>query len=909
MDVLAKLTEKLKEEQWTRSTIEKYSIKDLTTLEEMVNEIIKEHAENDAHQFCLDFITNSPKSITGLYILGILSYEIEDRKNSEAILQLVEIFKENKKWTIVETILHKILEYEENIYALTLLVSIYTNFKKEEEKLEVLKRLVKVDTENGDVAKQLAEKYEAESDKENSIKYYKSALRRFAKNKQYTLTESIWKKISSDVFEEINFFLNISTIISESNLDLAINLSSNLLEVLEVEDKIDEAIFVAKSILIHDSFNQKIKQKLIDLYKIKFQKNAQLDECIENSGLLNNKIKIEAAIKKFEKEILFAEGSYIYHKTWGIGNLKSITEDSFILDFDEKADHKMSYSMALKSLIPLNPDHIWVLKKEDKVGDINDSENMIRILLSILRSFPDKPLSIENFKEELVPNMITTTKWNSWWNKAKNILKQETSVKTIKEGRPKYLLRDIKVRFEEELVNGFFESKQFDEKLKIFEEFIKDSDSLEDFSDFFREMIHYFTEATESNRFDFNEKVISYVLLRRLRKSYGWAIGEVTTNVNNYMDLPKLIDVLNLNYKSDYKKDIITLIDKFYHDPKSGLEEVLWNDKGQLASYIMEKLEKRIDDIDLKLIIDQALNNKFKHNPFITIWFLQYLVNNREEINFNYELNDIYIEILYRVDTIGKLLNQKKLNWFNPALYTADAKKILSISNDFLFKTEDFKNFVLENEDSKYVDKLYHLIKSSTGLNSKKKNDLMKSILKKDPNIETTKSEEDFITHVTIDYFNEANIWTSMEGLDSQKQKVEDLRREKELNLIELNKAREKGDLRENAEYQAAKEKDTNFNNHIMELSKLITKAKIIDLNNVSGEEVTLGTTVTLERDGKKEIYTVLGYWDTNEKEHIIAYNSPLAKAIIGTKKGETIEIELGGELIKIKILSIKPMK
>ncbi|PKL14013.1 MAG: hypothetical protein CVV50_02890, partial [Spirochaetae bacterium HGW-Spirochaetae-6] len=595
MDVLERLSEKLKEEQWTRSTLEKYSVKDLTELDKMLDEIIKTHREKEVHEICLDFIKNSPKSIAGLYMLGFLSYELEDHKNAEAIIDLVETFKENKKWNIVEELLKKVLEYEENIYALRLLMSIYDNFKKEEEKLEILRRLVSVDTENGDVAKRLAEIQETQGDKEGSIKSYKSALRRYAKGKQYSLAETIWKKIVTEIPEEINFFLNIASIVEDSNLDLSLALLSNLLEVLELEGKIDESIFIAKKILGMDTLNQKIKQKLMELYKGKYSANSQLESCLANSGLNDPKVKIENAIKKFEKEILFDTGSYVYHRTWGIGTLSEINDDTFLINFDDKEEHKMSYAMALKSLIPLSPEHIWVLQKNKKIGDVNDPENMQKILLNILKSYPDKALSIENFKEDLVPNSIPSAKWNTWWNKAKNILKQANSVKTIKDGRPKYMLRDIKVRFEEELINSFFDSKRFDERLKIFEEFIKDSISMEDFSDFFREMIAYFTQVIDNFKFDFNEQLISYILLRRMRKTYGGMIPEVPGNPETFMDINKLIDVLRRNYKSDYKKDLITLIDRYYPNPIEALEQILWNDKGQLATFIMEKLNKHID--------------------------------------------------------------------------------------------------------------------------------------------------------------------------------------------------------------------------------------------------------------------------------------------------------------------------
>ena len=52
-----------------------------------------------------------------------------------------------------------------------------------------------------------------------------------------------------------------------------------------------------------------------------------------------------------------------------------------------------------------------------------------------------------------------------------------------------------------------------------------------------------------------------------------------------------------------------------------------------------------------------------------------------------------------------------------------------------------------------------------------------------------------------------------------------------------------------------------------------------------------------------------MGFWDTDEKKHVIAYNSPLARGIMGAKKGEERDIELGGQKVNIKVLSIKAIK
>ncbi len=963
MDIMNILKDRLKEEQWTRSTIENYSIKDLTLLDELLKQIKENGKKKEAHDFCYEFVKDSPKSLIGLYVLGCLSYELDDFTHAEALIQVVDFFKENKKWAICERILLKIhKEYEKpDVYTLKLLLYIYDNYipKKDEEKKDLLSELVRQDVENGDSAKRLADYLSLSENTEDTKianKYYRSALRRYAKNKNYSMVEQLWKKISATI-DDPNFFLNISEILAESNLDLAVNLLTNLLEVLEKQDELEEAIFVSKKILALDEFNLKIRQKLLDLYRFKYASNPQLEECLKGAGFFDNDTKLENAVKKFEKEILFTEGSYVHHRSWDIGKITSITDGEFLIDFDDKKEHKMSYAMALKSLTPLAADHIWVLKKKEilqkekeeldakayqvalevekkgkekeakskKAEDDEESKAKVatrykkeveaqwmeRVLLSVLKSFPEKSLSGEDFKEELVPVIIEQDKWNAWWNKAKNVLKLNKSVGTLKEGRPRYILKNVEESFQDELMKNFFQSKKFEEKLKIYEECVKEDITGEEYEDQFKEMIAYFMEVVESPRFDFNERLISYVLLKIKARSGSSNVQEIPGNPQDFMeDLEELIWVLKENYRPEYKKEILNIIELHHAKPKEVFQEILWNDRGTLASHIMNKLTSFMEKKDIGVLMNEAFNNQFRYNPYLAFWFFEYLLKDVTEENpryakFGFNLPDLYMDALYRVDTLGKLVSQKKLNWFQPPLFSADAKKLTTQADDLLFKN-NFENFLLNDATEEYAIKVYHLIKTTPGISQDKKNQALKAIYKKYPSIDVSGDEDAFIKEIAIDYYEKDVIWSTAQGLTAQHKKIDQLKEEKRLNIIELDKAREKGDLKENAEYQAAREKDTNLNNEIAQLGNQISMVKIIDTTQLTGERVAPGTEVTFLRNGKKEKYTILGFWDTNEKKHILAYDAPLARAIMGSKKDEMREVEIGGEKVALKILDIK---
>ena len=104
--------------------------------------------------------------------------------------------------------------------------------------------------------------------------------------------------------------------------------------------------------------------------------------------------------------------------------------------------------------------------------------------------------------------------------------------------------------------------------------------------------------------------------------------------------------------------------------------------------------------------------------------------------------------------------------------------------------------------------------------------------------------------------------------------------------------ARAHGDLSENAEYHAAKERQGQIEAMIADLEDRLSRAMVIDPKTLSGEKVVFGATVTLvDEDEKKVKYQLVGQAEADAKVGRISYNSPLGRALIGRTKGEDVEV------------------
>ena len=148
------------------------------------------------------------------------------------------------------------------------------------------------------------------------------------------------------------------------------------------------------------------------------------------------------------------------------------------------------------------------------------------------------------------------------------------------------------------------------------------------------------------------------------------------------------------------------------------------------------------------------------------------------------------------------------------------------------------------------------------------------------------------------------------EGLKKYEDELQELKvvRRKEVSQ-KLKEARAQGDLSENAEYDAAKEEQRDIEARIFELEQLLKTAEVVDVDteNASDKVVAFGHTVKLlDKELKQErIVTIKGASEADSISGSISNESPLGKALIGAKKGETISVEAPIGVIKYKVVDI----
>jgi len=130
------------------------------------------------------------------------------------------------------------------------------------------------------------------------------------------------------------------------------------------------------------------------------------------------------------------------------------------------------------------------------------------------------------------------------------------------------------------------------------------------------------------------------------------------------------------------------------------------------------------------------------------------------------------------------------------------------------------------------------------------------------------------------------------EGYERLTAELKALREERPRIVDAIEEARAHGDLSENAEYHAAKERQGQVEASIADLEDRVTRAQIVDPATLSGDKIIFGATVTLLDDDDKAVkYQIVGPYEADAKAGRISYNSPLGKALIGRKVEDEVEV------------------
>lgn len=878
-DLIQSVQDMLKEETWTRQTISNYTQNDLKGLAEIVENAKNENCTKQIYEICKEHLVHSKDSIIALYICGILDLQNGSLDNS-ALETLVDIFEKNHKENVVVYLCESILDDDSNNkFALRTLANFYLS-ENNPKVWDLYETLVKVDFSEADKAKLLAEHFEAESDVEKAIDYYKKAILRYINAKNYNQCKEIWSKLVQFIPQEIDFFQLIRRKISKQMGEYKTTiLMQELYTWYKDNKKWDIAIEILKQNLEVEPKDNWARKEIVDCYREKYAGHSHLEDYIRSSNLTQNYRNVFEAINYFEKHIAFDKGSFVFHRNWGVGIIRKLENDTLTINFGKVAGiHEMKLAMAVTALKPLAKDHIWVLKATKKHDELSKKikSDKVWALKTIIKSY-DNACDFKHIKAEIVPAILTPGEWTSWNTAAKKILETDAQFGISPNDINMYTVRDHEITPEEKYSNEFKAQKQFFARIDILMKYF-DNDITDKSSEFFAEMYSYFTGYLK-NITKVNEQVLaSYLVVKYIGsvdKQFAFPTKETFAELYKHIEDPREIycqlkDTKNTHLRADFIKTIKLLPDwdeqyiKLF--PTALKEEIL---KSLIDGGQVEKVQKMV----------RKCFEQYKDYRDAVLFFFEKC----QEKDWFKNAGVSYEKQLITLINIIELTFREIKNHVN----STENKKINKNATTLLFQESTLYNYMF-SKDIETVNKMYTMVDDIAELDPSYKQTTRNKILEKYPDFKFRVSEEKIS--------QPKGMLVTAQKLSEKKAEAERIEKvEIPKNAAEVADAKAKGDLKENQEYKSAREQQHFLNLSLSKLTEELNRAVVFDPTTATTSIVSFGTEVTLTNKNTQEdeVYTILGPWESDPDNNIISYMSPFGNAILDKKVGENVQFTI----------------
>ncbi|MEO0160735.1 MAG: GreA/GreB family elongation factor [candidate division WOR-3 bacterium] len=664
--------------------------------------------------------------------------------------------------------------------------------------------------------------------------------------------ENLWMEMMEDKNVRVESFLTLADELKKiKETKLAFELLDLLVDHLVSEKRFAEAIAVCKHMAYFTDDDQPVRRMLIELYKKQYQNNPRIEKFLELSGI-DKQEHLFKSLERLEEFLKYDIGQIFYSERWGLGEVVSMNPErrELILDFQKQKSYFVPFEVA-RGLLKHVPEGSFLFKKYRNIEELKlmAQEDPIGLVLFLLQS-SQEPLSSGEIKKYLL-GIVAEEELDKFWEKVRKRLEKNDWVKVeLKKGQKIYQF--IEGMKKKELYLESFRQSNLDEKYSLLARWS-------------REVPEVFAEGVNLIIAEANQSYpqhparcldILYFCAEHEKVGLNYTIDDLLKYAN-YENL-----LLNLK-DSDHKRKFLQEIKK--REPQNWQKIFLQILAIAEDSKLSEEIEKELNNVGYNLteIYKTALVSPQQY-PQIFLLLLKKLADG----------------------ALLEFLSPKYLpRVINNLEYIRGARQLF------------LKGFTLERFDA--------LIKDATPAEvSKIKEELIKSPVLK------SHEKNDYLKIIDYHFPSEKSIdciYTTPEALERKKKELEYLLTVAiPENKKEISRAREYGDLSENFEYKAAKERQDQLYQRVRMIQSELQKAKVIDFNQIDTTRVCIGTRVTLQslEDSSLLEYTILGPWDSDLSKNIISNESPLAREVLLEKKpGEIVTIEgKNYQIIKIEI-------
>ncbi|MCB9895783.1 MAG: GreA/GreB family elongation factor [Planctomycetes bacterium] len=724
--------------------------------------------------------------------------------------------------------------------------------------------------------------------------------------------ETVWTEALGKAPTEIDTFLSLADKLAKAGHG---EKAGNLLE--QVVNKLDELGERKKAATVLGELarvaprnpNQKALAETV--FGNAYSDLAGYDKCVERAEEASNGSD-NKFVRDLWSQLMFQPGDWVFHDAgWGLGEVKEIDAEAgeLKIDFLSKEDHKVKLGAAAKFFRKLGNDDIMV-QRAAHMDELKQrcKDDPVSVILTVLKAHNNKS-NLKRIKAELVPAVIESKNWAKWWTGTRKELAQHQYIKLGTGTNPTIDRLVTAMTLEDETRERFDNAIHLLQKLELLRRYVRDSEK----GEARRDLLQYVAN-------DLKESVGGDGELDVHRRSGGTLAGDriiVAFLVDDLRKAEKEVEV-DLGYSVDdlvkSSEDVLTRIedvrDADYQqrslERHMKLNEGAWaktfgesflKDVPSLWDYIAKKLMEADHHAELRKALD-TVNADGEKYPLQTLWVSRRgILGNELPQGLDVPpANELFSKLLW---TINKVLTRIERGENQLKEVLASLRAAMTERNSRLLTT------AMDGLNEDRAAHLLHEVERCRGLSDIHQSTLRELIMKAFPALQAKAALTAAEMH---DEEGSGEILATEAGLRKRQAELKNIQEEELPDVAkQIGEALAMGDVSENAELDAARERESRLKEAAKEIMDELKRVKVIDPATVDASVAGFGTKVSLKReDGKSKNYTILGRYEADHENFIISNESPIAQGILGKKPGEKAMVETPEGAVAYEVISVE---
>lgn len=756
-----------------------------------------------------------------------------------------------------------------------------------------------------------------------------------ARARDVAKVEEMWVELqSAGPIGPLDPFLETAREVAErGEREKAAELLLLLRDDLKAQDRDTDLLEVMRRAVLYSARVKGVRDELVELYRKRYSERPGFEVVLSRTGILSDGV-LQEAVKQLDQVFAYDVGDFVFHaRGWGVGKVVEVYPEAgeFVIDFARNRGARMEAGMAQSALQRRSPDDLDVMlwTDKDRVRRLAE-EDPLKLLRSALESSGGK-LQSRDLREKLT-DILDKNSWTKFWARAKKLAKDDPRIEIGAAPRSIVSLREAPLSRDDETAQTLKRLRAFGEILETARRELIElkregrtgepppwlADALENLKKNHGKAGAPGQRACALELALFKDEVAQVwpALVPDTTPSGAPKLDPDTGEVADPGVGPQVREaldglvgtalppVLKLMVVADYRRRTVEM---------SGL--ILDRAKAEetLVAVLLDPAPQTWDEAVValkKLALDGAIVEACKKvfikptdYPDAYAALARLHLHNKGDILGERTRTEFLAKVIQLLDALTLDLRATS-DKQEKAQLKSTLDSLRAILND---KGQRAIGQVIENGSEDEVRRILQLVRQS-------------------PSVTPTiiRATENFVVHVFPELLatvvaaprpeEEEKTFVLYTTSEGRRKREQELHKLLEVDMpaitIEIGKALEFGDISENAELDAARERQQRLAEQVKRIQQELERAVVIDPSKVETDEVRVGTRVQVEHleTVRDYTYTILGPWDLDEEDPtIVSHLSPMAQGLLGKAPGEEASVKLpDGTRASYKIKAIE---